>query len=49
ENLLGGSGLGLAICQRIIEHHKGNIWVESEANQGAKFIFVLPANNPKDG
>jgi Na+/proline symporter/signal transduction histidine kinase len=49
ENLLGGSGLGLAICHRIIEHHNGHIWVESEPNQGATFIFVLPTTNPQDG
>ncbi len=37
-----GSGLGLSICQRIIEHHKGQIWVESNEDEGATFIFTLP-------
>ena len=37
-----GSGLGLAICKRIINLHGGNIWVVSEINAGAKFIFTLP-------
>jgi signal transduction histidine kinase len=37
-----GSGLGLSICQRIIEHHKGRIWVESNEDEGATFIFTLP-------
>jgi signal transduction histidine kinase len=40
-----GSGLGLAICKKIINMHGGNIWVESEENKGARFIFTLPINN----
>ena len=40
-----GSGLGLAICKQIIEHHKGNIWVESDHTNGATFIFTLPNYN----
>lgn len=39
-----GSGLGLAICKKIIDLHEGNIWVESEINKGAKFVFTLPLN-----
>lgn len=37
-----GSGLGLAISKRIIELHKGRIWVESELGQGSKFSFRIP-------
>jgi two-component system sensor kinase FixL len=36
-----GVGLGLAICQRIVEGHGGKIWVESEAGNGATFLFEL--------
>jgi len=37
-----GSGLGLAICKRIIELHKGKVWLESELNKGSTFHFILP-------
>jgi len=38
-----GSGIGLAVVQRIIEAHKGRVWVESAGRgQGSTFCFVLP-------
>ncbi len=38
----GGTGLGLAICRMIIQQHGGEIWVESQLNQGSCFCFTLP-------
>ncbi|MBN1842523.1 MAG: PAS domain S-box protein [Deltaproteobacteria bacterium] len=36
-----GTGLGLAIVERIVKHHGGKVWVESEKGQGAAFHFTL--------
>jgi signal transduction histidine kinase len=37
-----GTGLGLSICKKIVEDHKGRIWVRNEPNRGAVFCFALP-------
>lgn len=37
-----GSGFGLAICKKIIESHKGEIWIDKKYKKGARIAFTIP-------
>jgi PAS domain S-box-containing protein len=37
-----GTGLGLALVKRIVELHRGRVWLASEIGVGSSFMFALP-------
>jgi PAS domain S-box-containing protein len=42
----GGTGLGLFIARGLASAMGGRLWIDSEAERGASFIFELPAGGP---
>jgi signal transduction histidine kinase len=41
-----GTGIGLALCKRIVEHHGGEISLDTSYADGARVCFTLPGIDP---
>ncbi|MEP7290203.1 MAG: GAF domain-containing protein [Chloroflexota bacterium] len=44
---VAGTGLGLSIVKTLVEMHQGEVWFESEENQGTTFYVSLPIAGPE--
>jgi len=42
---LGSSGVGMSIVKMLIEAHGGRVWLDSDADKGTTFTFILPIHS----
>lgn len=49
QSKMGGYGLGLSIARLIVEQHGGEIYFESQPQQGTTFYFTAPLYMGQDG
>ncbi|MCB0195145.1 MAG: HAMP domain-containing protein [Anaerolineae bacterium] len=43
---VSGAGLGLYTSKAIVEAHDGEMWMESQVNEGSTFSFAIPVIDP---
>jgi hypothetical protein len=44
-----GTGVGLSICRRIVDRHGGSIWIDPDADAGARIHFTIPDHEALGG
>jgi signal transduction histidine kinase len=42
RNQYAGTGIGLALCRKIVEFHRGRLWLAEKMEPGARFHVILP-------
>ena len=40
-----GPGAGLTIVRKLVERHRGQVWLDSAPGAGTTFYFTLPASD----
>ena len=42
----GGTGAGLTIVRKLVERHRGQVWIDATPGEGTTFYFTLPGHDP---
>lgn len=44
----GGTGTGLTVVRKLVERHRGKIWLDSVPRKGTTFYFTLPCEDARN-